>query len=225
MNEILYFFFNLPSRIYGKIKKTILQCRGCDFDDFRDPNFGLDIGYQYRPSRTNDFRWLMRKVDCDLLPFDQMSFFDAGFGKGAILIEAMKLGIPVVGGVELSEIMDEICRKNLKILGREKESTKLYQANAAELTEQLDDFNLFYMSNPFPEVVLKQFAQNIIDSVKRKPRKIFIVYYHATLCKTLEEAGFTLLYNHPMREWFKPQYDTYGKIFSLENNSAECKCN
>jgi 16S rRNA G966 N2-methylase RsmD len=198
-----------------------LKWRGCDFADFRDPSFEFDIGYQYRPSRVNDFRWIMRKIDSEFLPFDQMSFFDAGFGKGAILIETMKLGIPAVGGVELSKNMYEICRKNLKILGREKENTKLYQANAADLTKQLDDFNIFYMFNPFPEIVLKKFMQNIIDSIKRKPRKFFVVYHHATLHQTFQDAGWLLLYNRPIKERFKPEYDTYDKIYTFENFSDE----
>jgi 16S rRNA G966 N2-methylase RsmD len=215
MNRILYFFSRLPYRTYWKIKNTILRYRGCDFSDFRDPSFGFDIGYTYRPALVSDFRRMMFKVDRDFLPFDQMAFFDAGFGKGATLIEAMKLGIPLVGGVELSETMFEICGRNLKILGRERANTKLYQANAAIMVEQLDDFNLFYLFNPFPESVLKQFTQNIIDSVKRKPRKIFLVYLHATLPHVLESAGMRLLYNYHVKILFNPIANTYNKIYGL----------
>ncbi|MDR2172337.1 MAG: class I SAM-dependent methyltransferase [Planctomycetaceae bacterium] len=214
-NKVLYFISRLPSRIYWKIKNTVLRWRGCDFSEFRDQNISLETGYQYRANQVNIFRRMLRKVDRDYLPFDQMLFFDAGFGKGAMLIEAMKLGIPLVGGVELSESMYEICRKNLKILGWEKENTKLYQDNAATITEQLDEFNLFYMFNPFPESVMKQFIQNIIDSAKRKPRKIFIVYCHSTLHQTLIDAGLNLLYDHQVKIPFKPEGIFYNKIYSL----------
>ncbi|MDR0390424.1 MAG: class I SAM-dependent methyltransferase [Planctomycetaceae bacterium] len=215
MNKILYFFSRIPSRFCQKVKNTILRWRGCDFSDFRDPSFGIDVGYIYRASSSHAFRSLMRYVDRNFLPFDQMSFFDAGFGKGAILIEAMKLGIPKVGGVELSKSMFESCQKNLKILGREKENTKLFQDNAATLTEQLDDFNLFYLFNPFPATVLKPFTQNIIDSAKRKPRKIFIVYYHAVLSSVIEETDFQLLYEYRMNVLFKPEDSTFHKIYGL----------
>ncbi|MDR2641956.1 MAG: class I SAM-dependent methyltransferase [Planctomycetaceae bacterium] len=223
MNKILYFFSQLPSRIYWKIKNTILRWRGCDFADFRDPSFGFEIGYTYRPSSVIEFRRIMRKVDREFLPFEQMSFFDAGFGKGATLIEAMKIGIPVVGGVELSETMFEICQKNLKILGRERESTKLYRGNAATMTEQLDDFNLFYFANPFPESVMKQYIQNIIDSAKRKPRKLIMVYYHATLHHVLEAAGLRLLYSYQVKVLFRPEAISLNKIYCLPdemNNST-----
>ncbi|MDR1479909.1 MAG: class I SAM-dependent methyltransferase [Planctomycetaceae bacterium] len=220
MNRILYYFSCLPSRIYWKVKGTILRWRGCDFADFRDPSFGFDVGYQYRSTPVRDFRRLMKRVDREFLPFEQMAFFDAGFGKGAILIEGMKLGIPQVGGVELSESMFAVCNRNLEILGRKKENTKLYQANAATLTTQLDDFNLFYMSNPFPEHVVKQFALSIIDSTKRKPRKFFIVYFHATLHQTLIDTGFKLEYNQTRKILFKPEIITYNKIYSLPNQNT-----
>ncbi|MDR2346950.1 MAG: hypothetical protein LBE18_12890 [Planctomycetaceae bacterium] len=216
VNKILYFITNIPKRIYWRTKNTILKWRGCDFSDFRDPSFGFDIGYTYRPSPIKEFQFIMRKVDREYLPIDQTAFFDAGRGKGATLIEAMKIGIPIVRGVELSEPMYEICCKNLKILGRERESTRLYQANAATLTEELDYFNLFFLFNPFPEVVLKQYALNIIDSAKRKPRKIIIVYRHATLHHVLEELGFSLLYNCQVTERFRPDNISYDKIYSLK---------
>ncbi|MDR1289746.1 MAG: hypothetical protein LBK06_00945, partial [Planctomycetaceae bacterium] len=105
--------------------------------------------------------------------------------------------------------------KNLKILGREKENTKLYQADAKTMTEQLDDFNLFYMFNSFPDHVLKQFAQNIIDSAKRKPRKLFVAYYHATLHQILIDVGFRLEYNYQVKIMFYPEAVSFNKIYSL----------
>jgi 16S rRNA G966 N2-methylase RsmD len=162
----------------------------------------------------------MNKIDKDFLPLDQAAFFDAGCGKGAILIEAMKLGIPMVGGVELSESMFVTCLKNLKILGREKENTKIYQADAKTMTEQLDDFNLFYMFNPFPDHVVKQFAQNIIDSVKRKPRKLFVAYYHATLHQILIDVGFRLEYTRQLKIPLHPGLFTYNKIYSLPDSTT-----
>jgi 16S rRNA G966 N2-methylase RsmD len=213
MRKLLSFLLLIPNRLYWKVVGVVYRFRGCDFSDFRDPSFGLDVGYRYSSSRLSAFRELMRKVISDFLPREQIAFFDVGFGKGNVLIEAMRFGIVMVGGIELSETMVTICRKNMEILGWK--GAKLYNENAAEINEPLDDFNLFYMFNPFPESVMKLFLQNLIASKKRKPRKIFVVYFHATLHRVVEDAGFQTIFNHQQKTLFDPNATVHSKIYSL----------
>jgi len=47
--------------------------------------------------------------------------------------------------------------------------------DASNFTD-LDCYDMFYLFNPFPEIVMKQVIQNIIQSINNKPRKATIIY-------------------------------------------------
>ena len=62
----------------------------------------------------------------------------------------------------------------------------------AALFQELDDFNYFYIANPFDDTIMKPFLQNIKTSVSRKPRKIYIIYFNPLQHDMLISEGFML---------------------------------
>ena len=54
----------------------------------------------------------------------------------------------------------------------------------------MDDFNYFYLFNPFPKQVLAKVLENIQSSCERHPRKIRLVYYLPAQQELVEEHGF-----------------------------------
>jgi hypothetical protein len=65
----------------------------------------------------------------------------------------------------------------------------VFCADAAEFRE-LDDYEYFYLYNPFPEAVMRQVVENIRGSLERRPRKVTLIYKNPIFAGALPAAGF-----------------------------------
>lgn len=102
------------------------------------------------------------------------AFFDFGCGKGAILILAAKCGIKKLGGVEFDEELYQIaCNNERKAC---LENFQILNDNAVNVKLELDEYNYFYMYNPFVGTTFKKVIENICESYKRRKRKIILIY-------------------------------------------------
>ena len=90
-------------------------------------------------------------------------------------------------GVEISPKLYAIANNNFKKL--KIKNIKLLLMDAANFTD-LDRYNMFYFYNPFPEIVVKQVIQNIIDSIKKNPRKVTIIYMSPACDEIIMRTNF-----------------------------------
>jgi SAM-dependent methyltransferase len=77
---------------------------------------------------------------------------DLGCGKGGAILTMAKYAFARVDGVEISEILIQVARKNLSRMKVGK--SKIFHSDAAEFTD-IDRYTFFYMYYPFPRVVTK----------------------------------------------------------------------
>lgn len=122
---------------------------------------------------------------CDLTKSD--SIIDFGCGKGGILALMSHYPFRRIAGVEISETLLHIAKKNLDKLHLHQ--VELYHADATTFTE-LDDFNYFYFFNPFQGAIFKKVIDNIIQSVNRAPRKVRLLYFYPVCKSMIEETNF-----------------------------------
>jgi SAM-dependent methyltransferase len=147
-------------------------------------------GIDYHPTRVKPFYKLFRFLK---LPKDA-GFVDLGCGKGRTLIMSMELGFNKVVGVEFSSVLCQIARRNVE----------LYQARRTVLSEvtviesDVIDYHIshsdriFYLFNPFDEVILRRIMVNIRNSMA-EPRKIWIIYYNPVHHNIIEDIGRDML--------------------------------
>lgn len=128
----------------------------------------------YRATKAGPLRKLLKKLD---LPRD-CAFVDLGSGKGRVLLLAAQLGFHKVVGVEFSPRLCAIARKNVGIFTRQMAIT----SQISVVWSDVAVFNIpaepciFYLFNPFDEVVMEQFVDNLRGSLKQLPRHIWLVY-------------------------------------------------
>jgi SAM-dependent methyltransferase len=125
---------------------------------------------------------LIHKLD---LPRD-CAFVDLGSGKGRVLLLAAQLGFQKVVGVEFSPRLCAIARRNVKIFTRK---TRII-VHIDVIKSDVALFNIepeqciFYAYNPFDGVVMERLVANLRDSLKRFPRRVWLLYntpVHATV--------------------------------------------
>lgn len=102
---------------------------------------------------------------------NNIKFIDLGCGKGAALVMAKLFGIQDVSGLELIEELYNQAVENVNILGLD---CKILLGNVLDF--DFDDYNFFYLYNPFRGKVFDETIKNIEESFCRVPRDIYIYY-------------------------------------------------
>ena len=99
--------------------------------------------------------------------------FDYGSGKGFALILFSKYPFGEIGGVELVKELHDAAVKNFSRL--KLNHVKSYNEDATKF-EKIDQFNYFYVYNPFMKQIFEAVIQQIANSLSRNPRKIIFIY-------------------------------------------------
>lgn len=195
------------------IKRTqdyILIKKGVDFkSEFNLEKLGLasSIANPYESLHGIQSLKLVFKA-CQINQND--CILDFGSGKGEALFQLSKLPFYKVNGVELSSNLVDIASNNLNILKVKKFT--IFHSNAS-LFKDLDEYNYFYMFNPFPEIIMKDVIANIEQSLIKNPRKIRIIYSNPLCHSVIEES----LYIKKTNEYEIKHKDLNLKVFVYEN--------
>jgi SAM-dependent methyltransferase len=131
-------------------------------------------GGKYAPATSRSFRALMEEMD-----FPPGSVFvDIGSGKGKTLLLASEYGFKRVVGVEFAGELNEQAKRNWAIYRKGRATSPDFEVVTVDAAkyEIKDDENVFYLFNPFDDVVMNKFIQNIETSLARQPRNIWIIY-------------------------------------------------
>lgn len=145
--------------------------------------------------------WNVRKIVRALKPGPDDVFYDIGSGMGRILCVMARHPLRKCVGVELSEPLCQIARRNAPKLRGRKAPIEIVCADAA--TADLADGTIYFMFNPFGPETLRDTLENIRNSLSKKPRPIRVVYYNSVHESVLETVG-----------WLEKvrQFDSFGGL-------------
>ena len=121
-------------------------------------------------------------------------FLDYGCGKGRVLYMAAKYPFKRVIGVELSDVLTEIARKNIaRALPRLTcKNIEVISRDALQY-EVPDDVTYVFFNNPFHGEIFTGVISKVLESLRRRPRTLRIIYYSPTEEDTLLRAGARLI--------------------------------
>lgn len=120
------------------------------------------------------------------------SIFDFGCGKGGALVTFLDYGFKKVGGVEYEKNIYKVLQDNMNKL-KLQDSVELIEGDAAAVTDELDEYNWFYFFHPFSPEIFEEVIHNILDSVARKARKIYLIVINPLVYRLIKDSGFYLI--------------------------------
>ncbi len=97
---------------------------------------------------------------------------DLGCGKGGALITLAEHPFGRVTGVDLSAELLEIAEENMKKMRLDRVDLQCIDAVAVAY----DDYDYLYLYNPFPCPVVQAVMDQLVDSMRRRPRRVTIIY-------------------------------------------------
>lgn len=130
---------------------------------------------------------------------DEVSITDLGCGKGRMMMVAPHFGFTGIKGIDFAEEVCAQARENmekteLKFPGI---TWKVLHENVADHAVEPGD-SVFFMFNPFTEVVLKSFLKNLDASCEQYPRTVYFLYASPQHQDLLQEDGFAVVYEKQM---------------------------
>ncbi|MEO8721562.1 MAG: class I SAM-dependent methyltransferase [Ginsengibacter sp.] len=119
------------------------------------------------------------------------SLVDYGSGKGRILVVAAHYGFKKITGVEFSQAFCEEAKNNIGKIQPFFPSTdfKVICEDAVNYSIKNND-TVFFFFNPFDEVIMLRVVKNILSSIKKNQRKIYVVYVNPLHEEIFLSAGF-----------------------------------
>jgi len=158
-----------------------------DLQDLQIESGNKRRGVNYMPTHAGPFSKLIRALD---LPKEGV-FVDLGCGKGKILLLASQYGFKRLVGVEFSHELCEAARRNADIFQMKTgiaADIVIVELDVVEY-EIEEDQNVFFLFNPFDDVVLRRTLGNIVSSFERKPRMIWLIYNHPTCSDIIDQQS------------------------------------
>jgi predicted RNA methylase len=139
----------------------------------KSPNKVLGSEYVPSPSRLADHAF--SRLPSDL---ENYTFVDFGSGKGRIVLRAAMRSFKRVIGVEFAEELYAISKQNVAEFDRghpHHAPIDLVLGDACEFALP-DGPCVFFFYNPFRKPVMERVMANIADSLRRHPRKIYVLH-------------------------------------------------
>ncbi len=186
------------------LKRSILKGYSLLYDRYYDIKYGYDTyswvpvdkldvknsqkehAVIYQATRVISLRRLFKKLS---IP-KYHSFIDIGCGKGRVLLVAAEYGFEKVKGIEFSPNLTEIANKNISKYKAQHNSNSFFDViniDAADYKFSNID-NVFFLYNPFDEVILEKVLDNICESLKGNNRRVWMIYANAIHRELVEKT-------------------------------------
>lgn len=111
--------------------------------------------------------------------------FDLGSGKGRVIFHFARLNVRKVIGVELSDNLCRIARRNIERL--RKVNAPINIINDDIINVDLSEGTIFFMFNPFGEKTMREVLSKIELTLKLKNRLIKIIYINPKFAHIFKE--------------------------------------
>jgi SAM-dependent methyltransferase len=163
---------------------------------WRDRMLGM-FHSAYQPTEPSAFHEMLEDLqqipspDQTTLNFRDFTFVDLGSGKGRTLLMASDYPFRRVVGVELLPSLHAIAQQNLRQYKSEAQKCFALETICADATmfPFPDDPLVIYLFNPLPESGLRQVLVNLEQSLRFRPRPVYVLYHNPLLEHVLSEKA------------------------------------
>jgi hypothetical protein len=123
--------------------------------------------------------------------FHDFVFIDLGSGKGRTLLMASDYPFRRIVGVELLAALHQAAHENLSQYRGESQKCFVLESICADATEFVfpAEPTVLYLFNPFPESGLRRVIANLEQSLRQKPRAVYVLYHNPLLEHVLRESA------------------------------------
>lgn len=118
-------------------------------------------------------------------------FVDFGSGKGRVMVVAAYFGFLKITGVEFARELVVLASENIRKAQTLFPETRFVLLHENAVNYEIgSDAEIFFFFNPFKKQVMRKVCGNILSSVRKYPRTVYVVYVNPQLKEVFVDAGF-----------------------------------
>jgi len=152
------------------------------------PAAELEHASMYEPVNYYTGTWLLDHVEKHEL---DTAFLDAGCGKGRVLAMAAAYGFKHITGIDFAPRLYNDALETATALENRYADCKVDVVCAdARKYDIPDQVGVIFLFNPFDEVIMNDFIDQVMESLIRKPRALKILYANPQCKQLWLDAGF-----------------------------------
>lgn len=158
---------------------------------WRDRLLGM-FHSEYQPTEPGAFHEMLDGLKQHTgLDFRDFTFIDLGSGKGRTLLMASDYPFRRIVGVELLPALHRIAVENLGQYKNDAQKCFALESICADANEFSfpDEPLVVYMFNPLPESGMRRVRANLEQSLRARPRPVYVLYHNPLLEHVLSEGG------------------------------------
>jgi SAM-dependent methyltransferase len=142
----------------------------------------------YEPVNYYTATWLLDRLQ----PSDMgTTLLDVGCGRGRVLAMAAAYGFTSLAGIDLSPRLYNAAKRMQAMLCNRYKNIKVQVACEDARTYIIPDtVGVIFLFNPFDEVIMEAFIENVKESLRRKQRPMKVLYANPQCKHQWIEAGF-----------------------------------
>ncbi len=159
-------------------------CKGLDYTGRIESRNSYLRGYE----GCYPIKGLLKKLN--ITPNDRI--LDIGCGKGLCLYYSSMFDFERIDGIEYSKKLTQIAKHNARLLNDRR--VHIYNCDARNF-KHYEQYNYFFINNPFSSEIMEQVVLSMIDSIKRRRRKITVLYQFPFSLDVFEKYNFEIIYD------------------------------
>lgn len=171
-------------RRFGVDTAGTIPLSALDVDDEK-----WEYGFCYEPTDPKFFKAVVGELP---IQYEKFLFIDFGSGKGRVLLLAAEFPFKRILGVEISQRLHQIAERNIRNYRNPAVKCVAVQSLCADAASYRipDGPAVLYFFNPFQEQIMVKVLSNIEESLRERPREIYIVYRTPLLGALMDQASF-----------------------------------
>jgi SAM-dependent methyltransferase len=146
---------------------------------------------EYQPTEPGAFHEMLDSLrGRSGIDFRDFTFVDLGSGKGRTLLMASDYAFRRITGVELLPALHKVAQDNLAQYKNAAQKCFMLESICADANDFPfpDDPLVIYMFNPLPESGMRRVCANLEQSLRTRPRPIYVLYHNPLLEHVLRES-------------------------------------
>jgi SAM-dependent methyltransferase len=120
---------------------------------------------------------------------------DIGCGKGRALVVAAHFGFTNLTGIDFSKEFCTHTENSLRQLPFKNIKTDVQHCDAFYYRIPRN-IEVIFLFNPFDDVIMSGVVENILTSIDKHPRNIYVIYMNPQHKELFTDAGFKVIYEH-----------------------------
>ena len=188
IDAVKIYLLKIDTRIFD-YKYNVKTHKDLNLNDLKFDSINKKEAFNYETVAIFSIKKILNNIDINKKDI----FIDFGCGKGRVLLIASKYKFKKIIGVEFSPQLVDIARSNVSICKDYNsfniDIIKIIKGDVLDYKYNNDE-TVFYLFNPFSNIILDQLCAQIMKSIHQKPRRVYFIYVNPRFQNIIVANGF-----------------------------------